>query len=146
MKNNTNEFVSKGVLDKVRETFGIKTADRLSTLDDFALLDVYNYCATEVHGNLEENIFFDIDTLNECIGFSPVELAKWVAFGSAEDCFNPDNWLSVESGYIKAITPENRRWTLLVFLCEIPVISDKGKEIFNEALNEFSLMPEENGN
>lgn len=124
MRENTQRLVSEKVVNAVAEKFGIKLAQRLESLDDYTLLQVYNCCCSERYIN--RKIFIDIEDIAELWKKDQLGLAKAVAFGDGADCFDVFNWLTVDSyGWIKAIKPSNRREMMLSDLCNLWVsVSD----------------------
>ena len=132
MIENTKNFVSKEVIERVAKALGVDIAQRLESLDDLDLLQVFNYCMVEAY-NEEERFFVDMYELVEFWEVCELrlyELAQAVAFGDGARCFAPDMWMRLDGyGHIETIDPTKRRAFMLMALCNL-------KEDFREDIRE----------
>lgn len=131
MREHNKELISKKVMNKVAKTFGIDTAKRLKSLDDFELLKLVNRFAYPILDR--DGIFTDIKGIIELWkhDFYWVEVA--IRFGDGDECFKPDNWLFIDKrAHVRAIPPDDRRDFMLYHLCKLNI--SKGELL--EALEE----------
>ena len=136
MRENTQALVSKEVTDSVAKALGVDIAQRLESLDDYALLSVYNYCVIE-YWDGDYEIFTSLDEIADLWGNDSLGLAKAVAYGAGEDCFKSYNWLYFDGyGWIEVIDSNDRRGFMLEILAEF----DKDK--LHEALEACGYLEE----
>lgn len=136
MIENTTKYVRSEVLERVAKAFGIDTAQRIESLDDYCLLSVYNYYVNEYwHG--DDEIFTSLEELVDMWEPKPMELAEAVAYGAGTSCFCTDHWLYFNGyGHLEFLYSGDRR----EFMLERLAYFDKDK--LHEALEYCGYLEE----
>lgn len=132
---NTKECVRPFVRDQFIKNMGLDLTNKVENLTDIELLSVHNYCLSEYY-ECGGEVF---TSLNSLVYVYPpsnaLDFARSIYEGSGDKCFNPDNWVFVESSeHVEALTPDNRREFLMYKLANF------NPEYIEVAIKELVLL------